>query len=280
MTDNRYLPNFSTKLVNVENLFMAFRHDVTQVSLETGAGREQQHFHNSCEIYVNVSGNPQFMVENNIYDISRGDIIIVRPNMFHQCLFKSSCLHEHFCIWLESPIESAVLDCFYQDNICNLISLPDEEKERFLSLCYLLKEVKDDPHKKTKCLSVLLDILSTIENFITIDTANTNSFPKIVIDSLNHINLNFKNIKSIKEIAEIYYVSQSTLDRAYKKHLNISPKKYLIIKKLLHAKELLENGTPTTTACFESGFNDCSYFTHIFKKHFHQTPSQVHKNKK
>ena len=72
-----------------------------------------------------------------------------------------------------------------------------------------------------------------------------------------------------------FFVSQSNLDRQFKKYLSLSPKKYLDAKKLLYSKQLIEEGKTVTEACFESGFNDCSRFINLFKEKFNDTPFKI-----
>ena len=44
----------------------------------------ESHIHKECEIYINLSGDVSFEVENHIYPISRGSVIITRPYEYHQ----------------------------------------------------------------------------------------------------------------------------------------------------------------------------------------------------
>ena len=275
MSDNCCKPILSTKLMDIKDLFINFRHDRKNIYVNNGGNYEKEHFHNFCEIYINISGNVQFMVENNVFDICKGDIILIKPNIFHQCLFKSDCVHEHICIWMESFDLSSPIKFFHEQNFNHVISFPDNIKDEFLSLCFLFEEIKDDPNQKIKSLSVFLNIISIIEAHISTSVKKEISLPQIVLDSLNYINENFKSISTIQEVTDKFFISQSTLERNYKKHLNISPKRYLILRKLLHSKQLLEQGCSVTKACFDSGFNDCSYFTYVFKKHFNTTPKKA-----
>ena len=60
------------------------------------------HIHDECEIYVNLRGDLSFIVENNIYPIKPGDIIITRPHEYHHCVYHSNKLHRHFWILFSS----------------------------------------------------------------------------------------------------------------------------------------------------------------------------------
>ena len=39
----------------------------------------ESHIHNECEIYINISGDASFIVENRIYPVLPGSIIITKP---------------------------------------------------------------------------------------------------------------------------------------------------------------------------------------------------------
>ena len=49
------------------------------------------------------------------------------------------------------------------------------------------------------------------------------------------------------------------------------------ISSLCLAKRILEQGASVTEACYESGFNDCSYFIKCFRKSVGFTPYQYRK---
>ena len=50
------------------------------------------HIHNECEIYINLSGDVSFVVENKVYPIVPGSIIITRPGEYHHCVYHSNAL--------------------------------------------------------------------------------------------------------------------------------------------------------------------------------------------
>ena len=49
---------------------------------------------------------------------------------------------------------------------------------------------------------------------------------------------------------------------------------YLQTRKIVLAKQMLEEGRSVTYACYESGFSDCSYFIMRFRKKFDITPER------
>ena len=60
------------------------------------------HVHDMLEFYVLIEGNVSFMVENEVYKLSSGDVIMSRPNEMHNCILNSTSLHKHLCIWFNT----------------------------------------------------------------------------------------------------------------------------------------------------------------------------------
>ena len=56
------------------------------------------HIHNECEIYINVSDDVSFSVGNSIYPVMPGGNIITSPLENHHCIYHTNRLHKHFWI--------------------------------------------------------------------------------------------------------------------------------------------------------------------------------------
>ena len=75
---------------------LSIRHVKMQEAAEQNV--RQHHLHSECEIYINLSGDVSFMVEEKIYPIRPGDAILTRPYEYHHCIYHSDAPHEHFWI--------------------------------------------------------------------------------------------------------------------------------------------------------------------------------------
>nr|VVV03471.1 HTH-type transcriptional regulator YesS [Aliivibrio wodanis] len=74
--------------------------------------------------------------------------------------------------------------------------------------------------------------------------------------------------------AKALFVSERNLQRRFKQLTQRSFMEYLIEVKLEKACELLISGCKVADAAFESGFNDPSYFSKRFKRHYGLSPTQ------
>lgn len=83
---------------------------------------------------------------------------------------------------------------------------------------------------------------------------------------------------SVACLAELCGISTVHLRNTFVKNFGMPPVQYIINLKLARAKELLTSQMYTVSeVCFLSGFQDESYFSREFKKHFHIPPSEYAK---
>ena len=89
---------------------------------------------------------------------------------------------------------------------------------------------------------------------------------------------NFTFNLSLEEYAQMCHRSLSSFKRDFKKHFQVSPRKWLLNKRLDYAALLLRNSDHNITEIvYESGFEDSSHFSRVFKEKFNLSPSQYRK---
>jgi AraC family transcriptional regulator, exoenzyme S synthesis regulatory protein ExsA len=83
------------------------------------------------------------------------------------------------------------------------------------------------------------------------------------------------NLK-LEEFAQMTNRSLSAFKRDFQKQYSTTPGKWLLEKRLNHAKHLLTNaGKTVSEASFESGFENPSHFSRSFRQHFGMAPASV-----
>lgn len=234
---------------------------------------DESHIHSCYEFYFNLSGDVSFLVNNHLYAIRSGDVVITRPGDVHFCILNTACVHEHFCLWVsclepEGDPVRRFLDGLSRQNHRSFGSRKEQLAELFRQLLR-----QDTPGLPGTAL--LLYLLAFLES-------RGDPLPEVALPSLppemqaiiNDINERFAEITHVGEILEHSYISKATLSRWFRKYLRLSPKEFLEAKKLSCAKALLSGGAGVTEACMQVGFNDPSHFIAVFKKRFGETPLQ------
>ena len=271
-----YVPKLKQQLVGFDACTMEFRHHTA--FLDDPLRNEEMHIHDVCEIYVNVSGGGIFMIENNLYPVSRGDMILTRPNEMHHGLFQHKEPHEHYCIWFSAGGNSTWLDRFYrrERGEGNLLSLSAPNKEKLLRLLAGMERELGDAGDPRRATALFMQLLLLIEDEATASTERA-EFPYPLSAILEEIGNRYREPIRMAEIAERYFISQSTLNRTFQTHLRISPHEYLENLRLAKAKRMLSQGADVSETARECGFSDCSHFIMLFRRRFGMTPGKYRK---
>lgn len=265
-----YEPQLNIPLLPFEGGGIDFQHSA--IEMTAPAQNEEMHLHDSCEIYVNVSGNGAFMVEKALYPITRGDIIITRPNELHHAVFRPGAVHEHYCIWFRAREDSPFAARFFgrERGEGNLLSPSGEEKERLLRLLAAMENKKETPPALTVAFLRVLALIDQSEAA----GAEPTDLPEPLGAILGEIRQEYREQVRFSEIAKRHFISQSTLGRLFHTYLHVSPHGYLEDLRMAEAKRLLAAGVDVTAATFHSGFSDASHFILLFRRRFGITPGK------
>lgn len=236
-----------------------------------------RHAHECCEIYINVSGDVSFAVEDSIYPIGRGDVIITRPQEYHYCIHNTNSVHKHYRVifWTQNNYE--LLNIFYNRDLGkgNLIVLPEEKKAALMRLCQSMV----DGGEKTQIGNMLdfLHLIDLLNGGSSISSESALRFPGELDRAIGYIRENDRKPFLISDVAEACGVSIATLERLFKQNLHMSPKQYILEMRLGRAKAELARGKNVSEAWSESGIADYSHFIRVFRKIVGITPSQYRK---
>lgn len=230
----------------------------------------ESHIHNECEIYINLSGDVSFAVENSIYPITPGSIIITRPFEYHHCVYHSNKLHKHFWILFSAEGNEYLFDKFYnrKSGEGNLLILEKEKTEELISICEKLTSGSCSELEKYFDFFKLIMLI----NGAATPEKTVFWYPDVIVNAMSYINGNLPYPISIGEISKEVNVSVNTLERYFMRYLNVSPTAYIRKKRLSNAAKLLSEGCSVTEAAEKSGFPSCSAFICLFRKIYGQTP--------
>lgn len=123
---------------------------------------------------------------------------------------------------------------------------------------------------------LLLQILSNSTN-ILMQTEPTKH--AAIEKSKKYIEEQYLTIGSIQEISDKVNLSLFHFTREFKKHYGCTPKEYLLIQRINHAKrQLLLSNHNITEVAFESGFQSYNTFLQVFLKMELCSPSKYRKS--
>lgn len=96
---------------------------------------------------------------------------------------------------------------------------------------------------------------------------------------IEYIDQNIDKKITVSELAGLLYLDEVYFSNAFTKSIGVSPSQLIISKKLSKAMHLLRNENMTIQEiAFSLSFNSEAYFSRLFKKKTHLTPSEFRKN--
>lgn len=275
MFEPKYQPILNETVRALSNLRFSIVHNNEYVKPES-PDTDPLHIHNYLEIFLNVSCDISFLVNNNLYHVPVGDAIISCPGDIHMGIFHKSSVQSHICIWVDADFNSQIYSFLRNESFCPLFSFDEKTKKELQSLAFMLLDACKSGGSELEKASYLLRILTFFEKKMSNNIPKAD-IPEMLQRVLDDIHENFSTIRSINDILAAHFISSSTLTRWFRTYLHSSPREYLESVRLSNAAILLSKGHSVTDACMQSGFSDCSHFIVLFRKKFGETPLKYKK---
>ena len=98
-----------------------------------------------------------------------------------------------------------------------------------------------------------------------------------VIAVRNYIDSNYENDLNLDLLSKMQFISKYHLLRLFKKYYGLTPRQYLIDKRISESKKHLKNGMTVTETCFAVGFDSLGSFSTLFKTKTGKSPLQFQK---
>ena len=247
------------------------------------------HQHDFYEVYFFISGNVEYSVEGKIYEMKKGDILLINPLELHQPrITPDQGDYERIVLWINkdylfslSSNDTSLTRCFDNTNPdhTNLLRLSYSAQEQLgIMLSELIKEQNSEVYAKDlACKALLLRILVELNRLCVSyrekhETESTLS--PFILSVLDYINQHYCEKLSLSSVASEFYVSKYYLSHTFNSVVGTSVHRYITLKRLIHAKQMLASGIKPTTVAANCGFNDYAGFYRAFTGEYGITPAE------
>ena len=252
---------------------------VQKIRTETpDSGLFKRHTHDKYELFCFLEGHARYLVEDAVYQLHPGDIILIKKSQVHSLLLDSQSPYErlvvHFDAEVLSPEGRALLVDFWEFGGSGEYSyfpaqaFPDRNWLYYLRQMY---QMQDNWGIACGYLTVLLqelhDALSEIRK-------PGNDSRNVIPEVIRYINTHLTESLNVDLLCREFYISRAQLNRNFRKITGSSVWGYVITKRLLLARELLKMGESPTVVCNKVGFRDYSPFYRAYKAQFGISPKQ------
>ena len=254
---------------------------------EPHSSNVEMHHHDFYEIFFFLNGRVEYRVEGRIYHLQPGDLLLINPMELHQLIAEpGDTTYERFVLWIEKEyLERLSTDmvsltrCFdnTQPGHSNLLR-PGHASHANILMQF--KEIVRESYgreygNELYARSALLRLMVEL-NRLAINTGREmvsyeESSP-LISNVLLYIGDHYDKPLSLEMLSQKFYVSKYHLSHEFSRIVGTSIYRYIMLKRLVMARQMLSNGIAPGTVSISCGFSDYSNFYRAFRAQYGISP--------
>ena len=262
---------------------------VTRIKRGSYFEMDKSHVHDFYEIYYLISGTRRYFINDSIYTINKGDIVVIPEGTIHRTTYNNEKVHERMdCKFDRNYIDdipeakSAFMSLFVGSPVLSLHSAHREYVERILNNIRSEYENPDEfsadnaralIHQLIICLTRLKKMQGTnVQNDLD---------DSLIQEAARYIRANYSSPLTLEAVAKHINISPTYFSKKFKAATGFGYREYLVNVRLQEAARLLlETKLSITEIALKCGFNDSNYFGDVFRRAKGISPMSYRKNNK
>lgn len=240
------------------------------------------HHHDFYEIYYFISGDVEYRVEGKTYVLQKGDLLLISPGVFHQPVVRPGVPYERIVLWINRGYLAQFAEqgtdlsaCFDPSGAVLLQPGAYQRSTLAMQMEELCTEQRSEKYgKELYCQALFIQILTQINRMTATDShaRDTQSEPELVGQVLAYIAAHYHEKLTLQQLADHFYVSKYHLSHTFSSQVGTSIYRYILLKRLLAAREQITDGISPSEACQNCGFQDYANFYRVFKAEYGVSP--------
>ncbi|MBQ2676272.1 MAG: helix-turn-helix domain-containing protein [Clostridia bacterium] len=242
------------------------------------------HYHDFYEVFCFVDGEVDYWVEGSVYHLKPGDILLINPTELHKPLPRSDdSKYERIVLWINksyiSTLAEGMLETCFDSKLASYkkILRPNsaEKSELFSLLSSFIREYYSEDFGNSACtLGILLQVMTLI-NRISLKSGGSSEKYRtstLIADVLAYIGEHYSEDLSLESVAKHFFVSKYYLSHEFSKAVGTGLYRYIMLKRLNIAHDMLMSGMSPGQVSHLCGFKDYTVFFRAFKAEYGISP--------
>lgn len=255
-------------------------------------GFVEVHHHDFYEVYFLLAGAVSYWVEGRVIRMTPGDILFINPMELHRPLpDPEEPVCERFVLWMDgeyleklSTPQLKLSSCFdtSRPGYSHLIRPSGAERA---ALAARMGELVQESYSKNlgsdiSAQGILLQLMVQLNRLAqqTGEIREAEQQSELVRRTMAYIVEHISSPLSLEEIAKQMFVSKYYLSHAFSGEVGVSIYRYIMLRRLLLARQMLLAGEPAGQVCRACGFTDYTAFYRAFKSEYGISPRQFVNN--
>lgn len=252
------------------------------------------HWHQEIELTWIMSGQMEYLVNDQKYLLSEGDGLFCNTNALHsghaknhqECTYLSVTFHPRFLYGYESSlIQTKYMDFILTNEAWHSLALTDQvawQADILEKLCTIYALSLNPPADYELTLHLLLTaIWQQLYRYYSSLPLALHRPPKEMERLkllLSYLQEHYRQEVTLDEISTHLNICKSECCRFFKKYMRMTIFDYLLFFRIQNSLSLLESGESITKTAGMVGFSTPAYYGQIFKRYMGCSPSQYRKN--
>ena len=266
------------------NPFLFYHHSITPTS--TFPLVYENETHPGYEILQLLNGRATYYVEGKEYVVRKGDVIILKSNEVHKLVVDLSTEYDRRVIQFSNELfpsnikVNRILVCNVLESLDNLMRIIPSDIVNKLKINDIFSEfdyystLPDDftiARYSMGVINLFIAFNNAIKELSGVSLVKTEN--ELIKQISDYIIKNIKNKITIKDIAKHVNFSESRLCHVFTKTVGIPLHKYVVLKRIQHAQNLIKHGYSLSQSATLSGYEYYSTFYNNYKSLIGEPPS-------
>ena len=236
------------------------------------------HSHAYFEVCLFLEGEGSYRIEGSEYPLQKGDIVLLRPGEAHYFQLSPNqpferillSFGQHFLATVDPEKELCAPFLNREPGHRNLYRPADFPDLHLREHFFNMEQDTARHHVVTQLLALLRDLNLAFQRLPSYEQRSETLETAII----RLINDNYHLELSLQELSDRFFISRAQLCRRFQKATGTSIGRYITVKRLTAARQLLLQGRKASDVCAMCGFRDYSTFYRAYSRHFGHSPQK------
>ena len=235
------------------------------------------HHHDFYEVYHLLEGRVDYWVEGRILSMEPGDLLLINPMELHRPIIShDQQRYERIVLWINREylqnMSPELCACFDGTDRVHLI------RQGASQVAVRLRDLVREYYSAESCSDfaaqgIFLQFMAQLNRLCShSNEVQGRALSEQVQRALRYITDHIAQPLSLEEIAAACFVSKYHLSHAFTREVGVSVYRYILLRRLVLAREMLAAGESAGSVCRACGFSDYSAFYRAFRSEYGISP--------
>ena len=246
--------------------------------------RYEAHDHSAVEICLTLEGVVDYMIQDTIYHVRKGEVLMIPPDVPHSLNMGAESsrylfLFEPDAVFSMRDVKAALRQFSRPFYLHDGSDAHNRIRETLLKTQAVYD--RGEAMWNTACYGYILRIYAVLgQHYLLNPRARQKESAngvdsEVITAAMGYINAHFRENLSLEDVAAFAGFSRFYFSRSFRKHTGYSFKDYLCQKRLQVAMDLLiHSNSPMRDVAIDSGFGSVATFNRVFREKKGCTPTQ------